>query len=82
MGWQDDVWGVRKQKSYAFVPVTHDRYWAVGRVDEFEKGYTPMPAVGLFETEEAARKVADEMNREFGITKKRALLIVATTMRK
>lgn len=86
MSWKDDIWGVRRQGDWtvrsAFTPVMHREYWIIGRADEYQRGYTPISEKGLFDTREEAQKLADEMNKEVGVTKKEALLIVATSMRK
>ena len=87
MSWKDDVWGVRKEGIWnvrsAFTPVIDraGRGWAIGRADEYQSGFTPIPEKGTFRTMQAAQKVADDMNKEIGITKKEALIIVATSMR-
>lgn len=87
MSWKDDVWGVRKQGIWvirsAFTPVLNraGSGWMIGRDDEYQSGFTPIPEKGVYKTMKSAQKVADEMNKEIGITKKEALLIVATSMR-
>lgn len=41
-------------------------HWMVGRADEGTRGYSPLPHLGLCETEREARRVAERLNRTAG----------------
>lgn len=54
----------------------------IGRADEGESGYTPVPRFGSFKTFNEAANRADELNKELGLSIEQAAKIVCSTMRK
>lgn len=78
---------LKPMRRFAFTAVSHnDRALPggggiiVGRADEGTRGYSPLPALGVFETFEEAQKKADELNRVLGLDEKAATLVVVGTM--
>ncbi len=53
--------------------------WRVTLATENVLGHMPL-TYGPFETEEPARRIADAMNKRFGLTREQALLIVLSSM--
>lgn len=67
---------------YAFAAVESEGTpaYIIGRADEGEPGYTPMP-IG-FGSYEHARRFADLKNEDLGLSKEEAALIILSTMRR
>lgn len=63
----------------AFTAVVHEGHFRVDRADENIKGYVPIPWTRR-ETYEEAQELANNMNKNLGLTPKEAIGIVLTTM--
>ena len=65
---------------YAYTAVVTEKGFFLGRADFGERGYTPLKCAG-YDSYEAAREAADEINKKLGLTQLEAAIIVADTMR-
>jgi hypothetical protein len=83
---REDVETIRKRLvgKYAYTPVIHEEkgiaMTIIGRADFGTVGYTPMKN-RTFERHDEAQEFANELNKDLGLTKLEAWLIVADTMR-
>lgn len=64
---------------FAYTAIVEESSYTVGRADENISGYTPMGR--KFDSYKAAKDMADSLNADLGLSKRDALIIVASTMR-
>lgn len=72
-------------KTIAFVAVCHGAKFGkfgIGAAEQDLPGYWPIPGHGVFETYDEARKKADELNAQLGLTPDAAAAVVCSSMRK
>ena len=67
-------------RKIAFTAIVDSRGFSIGLAERDVAGYTPMPKFGQFESYEAARRTADQENRELGLSPIEAFEIVASSM--
>lgn len=72
-----------QRQRVAFTAVVHEGgAFIIGRADEGEQGYTPLPGFGKFKDFETAQERAEDLNKAVGLGPKTAAIIVGRTMLK